>query len=123
METYKTYIHICAEIKKLEAQKKQLKNLIVQEMADNSLSSVDTDTHTLSKRLTQRVSYDQDAIADYCFTKGLDTQLFTSQKLDMSKVEYLVAEGTISAEELLNFAKVTEFYTLTTKEVKNEIIG
>jgi|13_taG_2_1085334.scaffolds.fasta_scaffold16087_3 3-isopropylmalate dehydratase small subunit len=113
METYKTYISVCAEIKKLEAQKKQLKALIVEEMNRNNELSVNTDTHTVSKRSSARVSYDYDAISSFLFNKGLDIQLYTSQKLDMDKVEYLVANNTITPEELMGFAKVTEFYTLT----------
>tara|TARA_R100000152_G_C6645749_1_gene88857 strand:- start:48 stop:404 length:357 start_codon:yes stop_codon:yes gene_type:complete len=116
MDAYKDYVVLCAKIKDLEAEKKMLKNTIVRAMNDNNEQKITTEDFILSKSDRVKVTYDEKGLQAFLFDKGLDVQLFTSVTLDMSKVEYLVANGDISPEELMKYAKVTEYVTLTAKE-------
>jgi len=116
MDAYKEYVALCAKIKDLEAEKKMLKNMIVRTMNDNNEQKITTEEFILSKSDRVKVTYDEKGLQGYLFDKGLDIQLFTSVKLDKEKVEYLVANGDLTPEELMRFAKVTEYVTLTAKE-------
>ncbi len=117
MDAYKEYVVLCGKIKDLEAKKKMLKNQVVATMNDANEQKISTAEFVLSKSNRVKITYDEKGLEEYLFSKGLDTNLFTSVKLDMSKVEYLVANGDITPEQLMNFAKVTEFVTLTAKEL------
>jgi len=109
--------HSCqAQIKELEKTKKDLKARI-----DLALSAEDTNRYEdtqysaiLSQH--QRVKYDLEGIEHLLLHKGIPTTRFLESKVDLKKVESLIADGLVEPTELLEYAEVKEIKTLTVKE-------
>jgi|13_taG_2_1085334.scaffolds.fasta_scaffold00125_29 cell division septum initiation protein DivIVA len=118
--TLKELIHdyhtVQSEIKDLEQKKKDLKVRI-----DLALSSEDTNRYEDSQYSAvlsqhQRVKYDLEGIEYLLLHKGIPTTRFLQSKVDLKKLEELIADGLVEPTELLDYSEVKTIKTLTVKE-------
>ena len=103
------------EIKILETTKKDLKSRI-----DLSLSTQDTNKYQDSQYSAilsehQRVKYDLEGIEHLLLHKGIPSARFLESKVDLKRVEELIAEGSVDAQEIAEYAEVKTIKTLTVK--------
>lgn len=113
------YHNVQAQIRSLEQQKKDLKFRI-----DLALSAEDTNKYEDSQYSAvmsqhQRVKYDLEGIEHLLLHKGIPTDRFIETKVDLKKVEALIAEGYVDPTELVDFTEVKTIKTLTVKGKEN----
>lgn len=110
------YHKTAQEIKHLEGLKKDLKARI-----DLALSAEDTNKfqdgqYSAVMSSSQRVKYDLEGIEHLLLHKGIPTTKFLASKVDLKKVEDLIAEGLVDPMEIAEHAEVKTIKTLTVKE-------
>ncbi len=111
------YHAVQAQMRELEKRKKSLKARI-----DLALSAEDTNKYEDSQYSAvisqhQRVKYDLEGIEHLLLHKGIPCDRFLESKVDLKKVEVLIADGLLNADEIIDYAQVNTIKTLTVKEV------
>lgn len=113
------YHSVQAHIRELEQQKKSLKARIDLALASEDTNKYEDSQYSAVLSQHQRVKYDLEGIEHLLLHKGIPTTRFLQSKVDLKKVERLIADGLIEADELLDYSEVKTIKTLTVKESKN----
>lgn len=111
------YKDVIDQIKKLEADKASLRKEIISYMTDANEYTHSNDTHQIKLSRRTRVKYDTDGLLELLESKNLDQELYTERKLDLKKLEVLIVEGVVSAEDIAQFATIEEQDAITVKEI------
>ena len=112
------YNQVQLKLKELEEIKKQLKAQI-----DLTLSSMGEsyyeDTHySAVMSSSQRVKYDTEGLMRELLDRGFTQGELSTPKLDLKKIEVLVAQGNLDPSIITQFSHVKDIKTLTVKEKK-----
>ena len=113
------YKAILDSIKELEAQKKAARSSLIDYMDQNSKYTHADETHEVKLSRRMKVKYDNEGILDMLASKyNLSEDQYTERKLDLTKLEGLIADGIVSAEDVADYATVEEQSAITVKAVK-----
>jgi hypothetical protein len=113
------YKSILDEMKRLDALKKEIRTELITYMDQTNSYTHADDTHEVKLSRRTKVKYDQDGILDMIRSKyALPLEDYTESKLDFEKLEALIANGLVSAEDVADFATIEEQSAITVKEVK-----
>jgi len=110
------YHTIAQEIKMLESQKKDLKARIDLALAAEDTNKFQDGQYSAVLSSSQRVKYDLEGIEHLLLHKGIPTTSFLASKVDLKKVESLIAEGLVDPLEIAAHTEVKTIKTLTVKE-------
>lgn len=110
------YHNVQAQIKGLEKQKKDLKVRIDLALASEDTNKYEDNQYSAVLSEHQRVKYDLEGIEHLLLHKGIPTTKFLESKVDLKKVEKLIADGLIDPSELMDYSEVKTIKTLTVKE-------
>ena len=111
IEYYKTN----EEIKNLESSKKDLKARIDLALAAEDTNKFQDGQYSAVMSSSQRVKYNLEGIEHLLLHKGIPTTKFLASKVDLKKVEDLVAEGLVDPLEIAEYAEIKTIKTLTVK--------
>lgn len=103
------------EIKSLESSKKDLKARIDLALAAEDTNKFQDGQYSAVMSSSQRVKYNLEGIEHLLLHKGIPTTKFLASKVDLKKVEDLVAEGLVDPLEIAEYAEIKTIKTLTVK--------
>ena len=106
------------EIKRLEEVKKKLKVQIDLTLSTMGESKYEDTHYSAVMSSSQRVKYDSEGLMGALLNKGFTQVELCTPKLDLKKLEVLVANGNIDPSIIADYAVVKDIKTLTVKEKK-----
>lgn len=113
------YKEILDEMKRLDAEKKEIRTELITYMDQTNQYTHADDTHEVKLSRRTKVKYDQEGIMGMIASKyAIPLEDYTERKLDFEKLESLIAEGIVSAEDVADYATIEEQSAITVKEVK-----
>ena len=119
-ELLQTYNELKGQSKILEDRIKDLRNQIVSRMESDGVKKVESEVNSATLQRRTRVKYDLEQLEFDLLAQGIPTDLFSTSKVDIKKVEALLAEGTIDIELVERSSTVTESDVLVVREHSND---
>ena len=112
------YNQVQVKFKELEQTKKQLKAQIDLTLSSMGESSYEDSHYSAVMSSSQRIKYDTDGLMGELLHRGFTQGEVSTPKLDLKKIEALVAQGHLDPSIIADFAHVKDIKTLTVKEKK-----
>ena len=112
------YHQVQVRIKELEQTKKHLKSHIDLALSSMGESSYEGTHYSAVMSSSQRVKYDTEGLMGELLDRGFTQGEVSTPKLDLKKIENLVAQGHLDPSIIADFAHVKDIKTLTVKEKK-----
>lgn len=110
------YNRVQQEIKALEKAKKQLKSQIDLTLSSMGESHYENTHYSAVMSSHQRIKYDTEGLLGELLNRGFSQGEIATPKLDLKKIEVLVAQGYLDPSVVTDFAHVKDIKTLTVKE-------
>tara|TARA_Y100001937_G_scaffold125018_1_gene190892 strand:- start:343 stop:702 length:360 start_codon:yes stop_codon:yes gene_type:complete len=118
MSLIERYNSLCIDIKALEAQKRELRKEILDQMRQNDQARAESGNVIVTKSDRTKVTYDMEQLEFYLLSSGFTSDEVMKSEVDIKKLEKLVADGRLSVNDVIKYADVREFSVLTVKELE-----
>lgn len=119
-ELLSRYSQLKSQSNEIEGQLKALRDEIINEMRAQGQIKVSSESNSASIQRRTKVRYDLEQMEFDLLAQGIPTHLFSTSKVDLKKVESLLAEGSIDIEVVERNSTVTESEVLVVREVLND---